>query len=320
MKFTRRPLNPVLARELRVRMRGRQAVVVLTLYLSILSLVVFLTYQNQTDKTAFSSGNTLSSAAGRDVFQVLLIVVLGLVCFIVPGLTGGAITGERERQTLVPLQVTLMRPLSILLGKLGASVAFTVLLIVATLPLVGVAYVLGGVAAGDVLIGTAIIVFMAIVMTTFSLGWSTVFRSSQLANITSYATVVFLVMGTPLIYTGYGIATNGASGADEHTSKAIMMLNPFVVTADVVGGPREGGDGSGGPLADLRAFVHPDLAYASLVQRVSGGRHLQTIPKPHRPYEGFPFWLRSVIWLTGLGAITMAVSARRLRTPARRER
>jgi hypothetical protein len=41
----RKPLNPVLARELRIRLRGRQAWILLTLYLLLLAVTLFLVYQ-----------------------------------------------------------------------------------------------------------------------------------------------------------------------------------------------------------------------------------------------------------------------------------
>src|SRR5205085_1967042 len=70
-----------------------------------------------------------ASSAGRSIYHWLLFVMLALICFIVPGLTAGAIAGERERQTLIPLQITLLSPRSIVFGKLLASLAFVVLLL-----------------------------------------------------------------------------------------------------------------------------------------------------------------------------------------------
>ena len=89
------------------------------------------------------------AAVGRSIFEWLVFFMLLLVLFLVPGLTSGAIAGERERQTLVPLQVTLLRPWQIVVGKLGASFAFLALLVVATAPLLVVAYLIGGVTIAD---------------------------------------------------------------------------------------------------------------------------------------------------------------------------
>ena len=138
----RRPLNPVLARELRIRLRGRQAWILLTLYLLLLAFTLFLVYQGESgslggNNDPFSIPSpTRFASVGRSVFEALMMIMLLLVLFLVPGFTSGALAGERERQTLVPLQVTLMRPWQIVVGKLTASFAFLALLVVATAPVV----------------------------------------------------------------------------------------------------------------------------------------------------------------------------------------
>ena len=132
-------LNPVLARELRERARGRRTFIILTVALAVLASILDLVY------TATRPANTIngvfdlnaldSARSGRQIFDTMLLLILLLVCFLVPGLTAGAITGERERQTLVPLQVTLLKPRSIVLGKVASSLAFVILMLIATAPL-----------------------------------------------------------------------------------------------------------------------------------------------------------------------------------------
>jgi len=63
---------------------------------------------------------------------------------VVPGLTSGAISGERERQTLDVLLVTPLSPGEIVVSKLLATSAFITLLVVATLPLYILAFSYGG--------------------------------------------------------------------------------------------------------------------------------------------------------------------------------
>src|SRR5438874_1219300 len=127
MKFRGRALNPVLARELKERMRGKRAVVILTAYLAILAIAAQLIYRSASrDRSTFIVGPDPLAAAsvGRSMFETLLTFMVVLVLFIVPGMTAGSVAGERERRTLAPLQVTLMSPRSILAGKLMASLAF----------------------------------------------------------------------------------------------------------------------------------------------------------------------------------------------------
>ena len=165
----RKPLNPVLARELRIRLRGRQAWILLTLYLVLLAVTLFLVYQAESGSLAggdpFSVPSpTRFASVGRSVFEWLMMLMLLLVLFLVPGFTSGALAGERERQTLVPLQVTLMRPWQIVVGKLAASFAFLALLVVATAPFLAVAYLIGGVTTGSVLRGVGVVLFTGLAL------------------------------------------------------------------------------------------------------------------------------------------------------------
>src|SRR5690606_21943258 len=146
------------------RMRRGRTAVVLTAYLLLLSGIFYLVYRVTRDMRTdpWESAVSQVAGAGRGIFEWLVFFTVLLVLFLVPGVTAGAIAGERERQTLVPLQVTLMRPVSILLGKIGASTAFLLLLLVASMPLLAVSYLIGGVSVGQVLAAVAMVAFTGV--------------------------------------------------------------------------------------------------------------------------------------------------------------
>ena len=107
------------------------------MFVLLLTLTAFLVFEgSQAASSAFDIGARTRS--GRLVFESVVLIMTVLVLFFVPALCAGAIAGERERQTLATLQVTLLRPRSILLGKVVAALAYLVLLIVAALPVLGV--------------------------------------------------------------------------------------------------------------------------------------------------------------------------------------
>ena len=89
-----------------------------------------------------------------------------LVLFFVPALTAGAIAGERERQTLATLQVTMLRTRAILIGKVVSALVFLVLMIVAALPVLSVAYLLGGLRLLDVVMGVVAVIVVAVLVAT----------------------------------------------------------------------------------------------------------------------------------------------------------
>jgi ABC-type transport system involved in multi-copper enzyme maturation permease subunit len=228
------PLNPVLARELKQRMRGRHIWLVVTLYLSVLALILRWVYVAAARDDVFGGGSVLNAtSAGRAIFQWLLFFMLLLVCFIVPGLTAAAISGERERQTLVSLQITLLRPRSIVAGKLLASLAFVALLLVASLPLVTIPFLVGGVSVPEMAGGLVMVLATAVLLACLALVCSAVMRRTQGATVLAYGLTLALVLGTLAVFGAQQIPR--ASGAPR-PRPWILVLNPFAATADVVQG------------------------------------------------------------------------------------
>ena len=232
------PLNPVLARELKQRMRGRLTWVVVTAYLAVLAVIlrfVYLAASNDVGSDGF--GNPLAAAAvGRSIFQWLLFFMLMLVCFIVPGLTAATISGERERQTLVSLQLTLLRPRSIVVGKVLASLAFVTLLVVASLPLLSVPFLVGGVSVREVVQGVAMVLVTAVALASLAVACSALLRRTQAATVVAYGLTLIMVVGTFVVYG----AQRALDGPVDEASPTVLVLNPFVATADVVRGRGEG--------------------------------------------------------------------------------
>src|SRR5687768_10234225 len=172
-----RAANPVLKREVVERWRSRRAPMTLTVYLSILGGVMYLLYRVGTAvlRAQFGFGfdpSTSGPALGRFLVEGLFFFVLLLVLFVGPGYAAAQISGERERRTLTLLQVTLLRPFSIVMGKLGAAVAWLSLLVVAAVPLGAVAFFLGGIGISDLLRGGLMLTVLAVSVAGIGLGIS----------------------------------------------------------------------------------------------------------------------------------------------------
>jgi ABC-type transport system involved in multi-copper enzyme maturation permease subunit len=318
-------LNPVLARELKERMRRRRVAVVLTIYLAVLAAIVSAVY-----KAAISSGSVVSCVgnqcfpqpnalaavgAGRPLFQWMLFFVLMLVCFIVPGVTSGAIASERERQTLVPLQVTLLSPLSVLLGKLLASLAFTVLLLVATLPLLSVAYTVGGVSFGEIGRGLVMVVAVAAAIGCLSIACSATFRRVQAATVASYGLVFVLAVGTVVVF-GLKVMVDQGRG---RLNLALLVGNPFVATADVLGGNPQASDSLESPFSPIQSML--ESARRRPVEPLQGGDGV-LFDDPTLREGGFwaavPFWVVTVGLYILLAVASLWFAAGRIRAPAGR--
>ncbi|HLU11087.1 MAG TPA: hypothetical protein VK003_15555, partial [Oceanobacillus sp.] len=86
-------VNPVMLKELRGRMRGVRAFLVLTVYLGLMSgfaMLLYLVYNSLT----YTSGSAAAGEVGRVLFMGVVGIELLLIIFIAPAFTAGAITGE----------------------------------------------------------------------------------------------------------------------------------------------------------------------------------------------------------------------------------
>lgn len=310
--------NPVLAREMRIRMRGRRAAVLITFWLlfnGAVLAVVYLAAENVAEQR-FGFGDFANTVEiGHGIFEWTLFAMLLLMMLIVPAQAAGAIAGERERQTLVPLQVTLLSPRRILVGKILASVAFLALLVFAGLPLLAVGYLVGGVGIGDVVSGAAAVLLTGLLVAGMCTAVSTFVRRVQGATVLSYALVLGLTLGTFILYGALAVVDQ-SRGVDETDPPEIVLLaNPLVFVSDVVGD--FGGGDLPSPFDGLYSLVNEDDRF--IAQEVGDdGLVFGDEPEPSR--QGVPFWLASLATLTFWSGGSLAAAARRLRTPAETER
>lgn len=313
-------INPVLGRELRERMRTGRAFVVVGVFLGMLTLTVYLVYQGSDTSGIIEIDLSRQTRLGRDLFEWVLFVMLLLVLFFVPGLGAGSIAGERERQTLLPLQVTLLRPRSILLGKVLASMSFLMLLIVASLPIMVVAYLLGGIRLIDGAKGLGIIALIALLLTTMIVALSTLTKRVQTATLAAYGFSAVLCLIGPIAYFTMAVA-DGSRGDDVQNPPAVLLaMNPLAIVADATSGQNvsEGGN----PLRETRKALFeaksnnddswiawfPADDFAADFRIIDGER------------TGMPAWLVGSLMLGVLASLLSVVAIRRLRTPAESER
>jgi ABC-type transport system involved in multi-copper enzyme maturation permease subunit len=345
-------MNPVLARELRIRLRGRRAWILVTLYLLLLAVILFVVYT--VESGANSSGDPFSlpsptrfASVGRGIYEWILLFMLLLVLFLVPGFTSGAIAGERERQTLVPLQVTLLRPWQIVTGKLAASFAFLALLVVAAAPFLGVAYLIGGVTIAAVLKGVVVVLFTGIVVGAVTVLCSSVFRRVQIATVISYAFVLIMLVGTMIAW-GAAAAIDESRGSDDaDPPEQILYLNPLFLAADVLLEDDASVNDIGSPFRWMGELLRGDAfrerddviiegdVFPGRFQQIDvagggaafgAGDEIVGFDEFGNPIfasesdEGFPFWAASMIVLYGVAVVAATLAVRRLRTPAASER
>jgi ABC-type transport system involved in multi-copper enzyme maturation permease subunit len=260
-------ISAVSIKELRGRMRGRRAFAVLTVYLLLLGLFSFAIYvylkqQAQFATTDFgsgigiprdfpgmpfpggqtlSNGTALSAGIGHGIFGGLLFIETLLVLVLAPAFTTGAISLEREKQTLDLLVTTPLSTLGMVVGKLFSALTYVFLLIIASVPLASLVFVFGGVGPEDLVRAYVFLFALAFGMGAVGLFISALVRRTQTATVVTFVVVLFLSIGTAAVHQFWQVATKPTatnsilvSQRPGKAPEAALWLNPFVADLDMV--------------------------------------------------------------------------------------
>lgn len=197
-------VNPIIIKELRSRMRGGRAFLTLTIILLFLSLFSYAVARLTMTTNQYSS-TPISPQIGQTVFAGLALLVLIIVCAVTPAITANAISEEKERLTFDMLLVTPLHPVSILWGKLLASMSYVFLLIFAALPMASLVFTYGGVTIRDMLKTVAMLLVIALMIGMIGLFMSALLGRSGRAVASTYIVVLLLVVGPLFLASGVGM-------------------------------------------------------------------------------------------------------------------
>ncbi|SPF43288.1 conserved membrane hypothetical protein [Candidatus Desulfosporosinus infrequens] len=186
-------VNPVLAKELRDRVRTWRSPFIMTIYSLALAGIGGLNYYFQ---TMYSFGGTQALRLGLMTFAFLAVVQLILIGFLAPGMTASIISGERERQTWALLLVTRLSPLSIVVGKLLSAISYIVLLILVSTPIYSTVFLFGAVDMRNLLLIVLVSLATTVTLASIGLFCSALFKRTITAIIISYLLTFFLFAGT----------------------------------------------------------------------------------------------------------------------------
>lgn len=186
-------INPVMQKELKVRMRNWKAAGMIAAYVGVLILVAVFILMNTVMNAYYSSFNGEDFIA---TYSILAIIQFMLITFIVPALTSGSISGERERQTLDLLLCTKLSTRSIILGKLFTSINQILLLIVASLPVFSIVFLFGGISIIELLQLLVFYIVLTITIGSIGIFFSTYIKRTTPATVLTYAFVALLMIGT----------------------------------------------------------------------------------------------------------------------------
>ena len=242
--------NPVYKRECMVSARSFKLALVLLVFNGILALVALLNMYSALAQVRLTA--EVQYTGFLDLYMFVASLEFLMLILIMPAMTAGSISGERERQTLDLMLTTCMTPADIVLGKLEAALGTMFLMVVSSLPILAMVFVYGGVTASDLLLLVCCFFAAAVFMGSIGLCCSALFRRTTAATVAAYAVTAVLTAGT------YGI------------NFLVTYINQMQI-GEYLASAESGGvsSGSGGLLYVL--LVNPIATFAQVIGRLTAG-------------------------------------------------
>lgn len=286
----------------------------------------------------------------RVVFSLIVLFLVFAMMLVLPALSAGAINGERSTGTLAILQVSLLTPMEIALGKLAAGWITGLAFIAAALPSLLPTALIGQISPLYVLRVLVMIAAIALCITAVGIGLSAL-ASRQLGSVVlTYLVVLGTTFVLPIIWGASSVmlvqhreVTVYEQSYDAESSQVgecvarqqdrqvvrtdiplvLMWPNPMVLVADMA--PTIDPDASGTDPAsfDLLSMISLGIRYAADPTHPSNFNECYDEGAPGYPTDlgspqDHPVWPMGLgMWVLA-GAGGLAFTVRRLATPQRR--
>ena len=238
-------MNPIYKRECRVSARSFRLVLVLLIFNGILAMVALLNMYSALAQIRLTA--EVQYTGFLDLYMFVSSLEFLMLILIMPALTAGSISGERERQTLDLMLTTCMTPADIVLGKLYTAMGTMFLMVISSLPILAMVFVYGGVTVSDLLLLVCCFFAAALLVGSIGLCCSALFRRTTAATVAAYAVTAVLTAGTYGInflvtyfgqmHTGQYLAAAdfGAVSGGSGSLLYILLINPIATFAQVIG-------------------------------------------------------------------------------------
>lgn len=267
--------NPVYKRECMVSARSFRLALVLLVFNGILALVALLNMYSALAQVRLTA--EVQYTGFLDLYMFVASLEFLMLILIMPALTAGSISGERERQTLDLMLTTCMTPADIVLGKLEAALGTMSLMVVSSLPILAMVFVYGGVAASDLILLVCCFFAAAVFMGSIGLCCSALFRRTTAATVAAYAVTAVLTAGTC-----------GINYLVTYINQ--MRIGEYLASAEVGGG--SGGSRKPAVYAAAEPHCHLQPGYRTADRQQSelgtGGNLVRQRGRqpPYRPVDG----------------------------------
>ncbi len=193
---------PLFVKDLTEAASRRRTYVLRSLYAGVLFVLALIFARDVI--FAFGDGFAVLGRGGK-VYMTVMLIQFGGVYLFLPAFTAAAITAEKERNTLGLLFLTKLSPTKIVLEKFLGRIFPMLSLALLSLPLLGVAYTLGGLDSPLLIEGFVRLVATIIMVGAIGIACSAWCRTTAGAFLMTYAVLALLFPGPVFVMESLGL-------------------------------------------------------------------------------------------------------------------
>lgn len=225
-------MNPILKNEMKLNLRTMRSAWTVFIYNGILAFLSLAIFYQMVDNIRYGS---TEYTAMIQLYVVMAYIEFGMLMFLLPPLTGGSISGERERQTLDILMTTKIRPWEIITGKLESSLSTVFMLAFSSLPIMSLVFAYGGIGFSDLLILILTLLLSAVFFGSIGIFFSAYCKKSSAAVVITYIVLLTILAGSYFFVKGvYHIQYLQAMKLPEYIGPDlgclfyVLLINPLI--------------------------------------------------------------------------------------------
>ena len=227
-------MNPIYERERRASSRSARFAAVMTVFNALLAAAA-LSAIWYTLHRIVETGE-LRYSVFLTMFRRLAWVEFAAVLVMMPALTAGSISGEREKKTLELILTTRMRPAEIVAGKLLSAISKAAVFLLTGAPVFAAVLLFGGVRLKDLCLLYLLILLTACFSAGIGMFFSAVSKRTPVAAAASYAVLAALAIVPAAVFSRALSAVTGQTGALEEMLLGMgmsprVLLSPAIVPA-----------------------------------------------------------------------------------------
>lgn len=227
--------NPVYEKEIKMSVRTIRFALLIMAFNGVLAVLSLLSLYGAVNRSRFFGSVQFTSVI--QTYSTTAYFEFAMFMLLIPAMTAGSISGEKERKTLDLLLASRMSPASIVLGKLKASLNLLRILAVSSLPVLSLVFIFGGIRIRDLLLVLFALLIAGFYAGSIGILFSTVCRKTTTATVFSYGSLIVLICGSygVLVFLNY-LDSNSIGNFTNGIGRGIyfLLLNPAVTFSALI--------------------------------------------------------------------------------------